>query len=372
MILLILSCSQLFGQHSVAITQNQHDDAPPIVNDHYMVWRTDEKGNFNIMLYDFERDTSYSITNISNNIFICLNDNYIAWNLQCDTDDEIMLHNIELNVSYPITDNLNDDIHPTMSGRYIAWESNNSYESNIILYDLQRSTSINVTNYRNNVMPQLDGQYLVWKVLADNDNSQEQIYLYNIATQETNLISTHPNIGSLKIKNGYIAWSATDAQGEEEIYLYDIVLKKRRRITNNNIPDNYLDLLPPYLVFNQNDGDDEVMLYHIDSLSLTQLTNNTTDDSFPVLNQHCVAWYSYGEYGMEEFLHYIDEQKTRQITCTGGFNLHVALNRKYMIWNAFDMEEMDVDIFMCEIPTLPTTQKNEKHKDMERSVTPKK
>lgn len=346
---LVLCSLALKGQQKRAITINNYNDQPPIVNDNYMVWRTDENNSFNILVYDFKQDSTYCIASGNNNVFACLNNRYIAWNLQSDTDDEIVIYDTQFGISYPITNNLSDDIHPTICNEYLAWENTNGFESNIMLYDLKRSTLTNVTNYRNNIMPQLDDHYLVWKTINDEEIKKQEIYMYNIETKDIARISTHKEICNVKIKNGYIAWIATD-DNDSEIFLYQIKDKKRIQVTNNIVTDNYLDLSPPYLVFSQNDGDDEIMLYNIKQEATTRLTDNDTDDFFPVLNNDKIAWFGYSGYGMEEYLYEIARQKTRQITHSGGSNLHVTLNKDYIIWCAWDEIEQDSDIFIYPIP----------------------
>jgi hypothetical protein len=355
----------IYGQyvsHRLAISQvtdNLYNDQPPVAAARFMAWRTDEQGDYNISVHDFGRDSTYCIANgNTNDVGLAINDHYLVWNAQSDINSEIMLYDLLTQTTYNLSDNLSDDLYPALDNHYIVWQRNNFYSSDIILYDLQTQKTHTLSNGNYNMMPQIADNFVVWKMKENLDSEVEQILLYDIKRHTTTSLASSKHISNLCIKGTYVAWAANQSiyETDNEIFLYDIARKTTLQVTHNLQEDNCFALLPPYLAFTHNDGnDDEIYLYQIDGNSSPQaLTDNNTDDIFPVLNKHSVAWCGATESGIEIFLYPIGTGKTQQITCSGGFQTHATLNEEYLMWCSFDFDGFDTDIFKTNLPIQAT------------------
>ena len=157
------------------------------------------------------------------------------------------------------------------------------------LYALTITTTQVTNNTANDVSPQINGDYVVWRGYADGDN---EIYLYRISSGTTTQVTNNTASDDYPQINGdYVVWRGY-ADGDSEIYLYQISSGTTTQVTNNTANDASPQIDGDYVVwYGYTDGDSEIYLYRISSSTTTQVSTNTAADTSPQINGDYMVWH---------------------------------------------------------------------------------
>lgn len=131
--------------------------------------------------------------------------------------------------------------NPAIYEDRVAYQSGGEGLPNIYYYNLKTNKNVQVTNTASAAIPDIYGDKIVYKdyytypIMVDNNwLSYEAIYMYDIPSKETTLITNSTgNIEKVRIYGNLIVWDEY-RDGNRDIYTYDISTKQQWHTTNES------------------------------------------------------------------------------------------------------------------------------------------
>ncbi len=177
----------------------------------------------------------------------------------------------------------------------VVWEGSDGTNTQIFLERFGQSRNISQNNF-DNFQPQINDRGQVVWYGGDNPNTFE-IFLYKRWGKPIQLTVDNYFDGAPRINDrGQVVWGKGDFFDENtiEIFLY-YGWGKPKQLTNNLTPD----ILPQISNYNQvvwvggAEGDREIFLYNLSRRTTKQITHNNYDDNLPQINDRGqVTWYA--------------------------------------------------------------------------------
>lgn len=211
-----------------------------------------------------------------------------------------------------VTDNDSDDLLPQTDGQYIVWQGFGDGESDILLWDGDQIRVISNSG-ADDLAPQIKSGLVVWtsEPLTEGVAGQAEIVLYDIAARTSLILSESVDSGNVlddtspRIHHDGVSWIQTDDEDNATIYFYDFstgaVEAAPDRVTRQTPQsDGSLTVLKQCY-----EGDRDLFLYSECSKKFRRITQNHVDERYPALSGHCVAWIAEGEVFLAK-VQYID------------------------------------------------------------------
>ena len=135
------------------LTDNIHDDTSP----HYdaetlqVVWQRQIDGRFQIILYDIEEEEEKQLTfSRTNNMEPKVSEVGIVWQAWDGNDWEIMY--FDGKYTDQLTDNISQDVAPTIDDGYVLWSVLGSEEQEAKVYSIESGETLSISGYEGGVI----------------------------------------------------------------------------------------------------------------------------------------------------------------------------------------------------------------------------
>ncbi len=198
----------------------------------------------------------------------------------------------------PIVTNPADQFGPVISGGRIVWQDNRGGSWDIYLYDLVTKREWQITT---NPMDQrwafISGDRVIWQ---DDRNGNLDIYLYDFVTKEERQITANPaHQWWAAISGNRIVWQddrnsrvfANRLDIFHDIYLYDLVTKEERRITDNMFDQSDPAISGDRIVWQDDrNGNSDIYLYDLSTGEEQQITTDLAEQVNPAISGDWIVW----------------------------------------------------------------------------------
>jgi len=290
-----------FGQ-SRNISQNNFDNFQPQINDRgQVVWYGGDNPNtYEIFLYKGYGEPIQITDNNFRDVSPQINNKgWVVWDSFDGTDSEIFLwkgYGEPINIS----NNPNgSDILPQINNRgWVTWQGGLGSDSEIFLWKGYGEPIQLTDNNFADQFPKINYQgQVVWHGGDLSNPNTFEIFLYKRWGKPIQLTVDNYFDGAPRINDrGQVVWGKGDFFDENtiEIFLY-YGWGKPKQLTNNLTPD----ILPQISNYNQvvwvggAEGDREIFLYNLSRRTTKQITHNNYDDNLPQINDRGqVTWYA--------------------------------------------------------------------------------
>lgn len=197
------------------------------------------------------------------------------------------------------------------------------------------------------------GNKVVWQSNADGDND---IYVYDLLTQTLTNITNNTADDREPIIQGDNIVYRSDADGDFEIMLYNCATQQTTQVSTNNTPiDTSQDIDGNYIVWRSNfEGDNEIYLYNILNGSLTNVSDdNATGAGEPHISGTNVVFIS-TETGSNDVFHYnIQTGVKTNLTNDNGTERSLMIMGGYAAW--ISDTDGDEDVYLTNLFTSNVT-----------------
>src|SRR5665647_647185 len=194
-----------------------------------------------------------------------------------------------------ITSNTSDSEYPVIYGNKIAWQDDRNGNWDIYMQDLSTKQQIHTTNLANQVHPAIYGNNVVWE---DYQNGNPNIYLQDLSTKKQTRIA----IGTAYQRNpaiygNRIVWEdyrngppvEGNANGNPDIYMYDISTKKETRITTSELAYNPAIYDNKIVWDDWRSGNSDIYMYDLSTRQEIH-TIGKSDKGFPTIYYDRIVW----------------------------------------------------------------------------------
>lgn len=251
------------------LTQNERLTQRTAIYGNYVFW-TESAGN-DVHAYDLTTGNRTNITGNSAGGKINAYGDKVVWTGDSET---VYMYDISTGNETLIASGRRG---PDIYGNYIVYTNNYYYgedrqNDSIYLYDLNTHNETKIAAVYS--YPAIFGKTVVWS--QENSNNTSDIYLYNISTQQTGVITTTnistPEFG-LDIFGNVVVWTESG-----NVYMHDIASNKTTQVTSNvsayrpAIYGNWIvyTIGDPYSGCNK-----DIYMYEIPAARTNRITNST-------------------------------------------------------------------------------------------------
>jgi beta propeller repeat protein len=270
---------------------------------------------------------------------------YIVWQTEGRDATGIDLHQISTGLAIEIA---NDGEDPHIHGNNAVWECDG-----ICLYQIDTGVTTKIESYGNSYEPKVYGDHVVYKSSADGDY---EIYLYQISTgAKSQLTNNAFSNFSADIEGDHVIWIENE-DGTTNLYLHQISTGTTINITNNQGPNVSPHISGDYIVWMCGDPE-EVYLYQISTSIITQVTDNTVPDRVPQIEGNHIVWLQYPDGSDVEDIHLyaIDTGTSEKIASTDpdflwGPEAGPSIKGNFIAWmSRDDSSKNDNEVYLYQI-----------------------
>ncbi|MFZ2498475.1 PGF-pre-PGF domain-containing protein [Methanosarcina sp.] len=206
------------------ITTNNSTQWKPAIYENKIVWQDERNGNHDIYIYDLKTSTENSISvNEANQSDPAIYGDSIVWADDRNGLPEIYMYNLPNSRENRIISSHGAATKPAIYGDRVVYESENStglYE--IYLYNLSISMETLIASQRT-ADPAIYGDTIVWLDGRDYDDSNTEIYMYDISTSvETGITIDNSLQGKPAIYDNRIVWEDWRNRNHD-IYMFTVL-----------------------------------------------------------------------------------------------------------------------------------------------------
>ena len=295
----------------IALTNNEYRDDHPKVYGNFIVCKQYtslyEDAYSKILLYNISDNSTIEISDDpKNNWWPSIYGNIVAWPVYSKYGNKLMIYNVSSGL-YTSIDDYNDkrtydgDQYPIICDDIVVWEGSDGH-TEIFLYYLEYERIDKVSwNGRDNTNPILINETVYWThhtVKSNWETGHPEIQALNLSTHQRiylpinntfTKILKHYSETNRYISNNYIVYEASD-----EIYLYNIITKENRQITDNQYYDDYPHIHENIIVWSRHEDQGwNIFLHNITSEQTIQITDNELINEFPYIYENVLAWVCY-------------------------------------------------------------------------------
>lgn len=274
------------------------------VYEQYIVFQDDSQGNWDIYLYDIEKDKTYQLTNDPNDqINPAIHGQLVAFeDYSQGAEAQICLYDLKAGKKFQITSEAREKKDPAVWAETIVWSEylNNSWE--IMSYHYTTGQMEQLTNRAGDqIKPDI---YFSTLVYEDHHDNQSDIWVLDLLTgQEYQLVTdaaqqTHPAIYNRKV-----VWQ-DNRSGHWDIYVYDL-LSGQTASLNELVPLQSVrdkldgfdqtepDLFGDLVVYQDNrrgSADMDIYLYNLNGEYEALITSQASRQESPAIYGQSIVW----------------------------------------------------------------------------------
>lgn len=200
---------------------------------------------------------------------------YAVW--MVEGAETVTLYHLDKGTQTQIGDNESEKNNPKVDGDYIVWLDSRDGGSDVYLYDIAKKRETRLSSGSASV----DGLEIADKKVVWTDNGD--VYLYNISTGETEIVSAIGQATNPTVSSAYVAWE-DGRNGNDDIYFYDIK-KKQEKAAVTAIGDQGSPSISSNHIVYEHQTSGDLYAYSISNGRTKQLTDDSNDQSHVHLYQ---------------------------------------------------------------------------------------
>ncbi len=334
------------------ITNNEYNDTEPRVSGSYVVWQGFVGGNdAEVMFRDIDAG---GITQVTDNVwqdyeprasgshvvwYEFQHGEIYAWRVGDPAGPGV--------VHTPISDSAYYNNMPRISGSYVVWQgrtgSSGNYQYDLFVCNLDAEELAHLDlNSSGSLFPNISGNTVVYQTGA---SGATDVYLYD-ASEGDGPVLLAASAKYPKVSDTHAIWQGL---GGKEVFLCEITDGTPgavRPLTSSAASVAAPQIAGSRVVWESDaDGDQEIILYDIDSDVATQITHNTGTNAYPQISESLVAWRwrSGAQYAVFAYVFDDPEAQPEQLA---PVNARPQVSGSSVVWGASDGH--DGEIYLAE------------------------
>ncbi|MFS0558618.1 hypothetical protein [Brevibacillus sp. 179-C9.3 HS] len=200
---------------------------------------------------------------------------YAVW--MVEGENAITLYNLDKGTQIEIGDKKSEKTNPKVDGNYVVWIDSRDGGSDIYLYDIEKEKESRLTSGSASV----EGLEIADKRVVWTDNGD--VYLHDISTGDTEIVSASGKASNPVVSNGYVAWE-DDRDGNDDIYYYDIKAKQEKAAVTDKGDQGRPSIFSNQIVYEHKSSGD-LYSYSISNGRTKRLTDDSNEQSHVHLYQ---------------------------------------------------------------------------------------
>jgi beta propeller repeat protein len=326
------------------ITINTHNDTEPRVSGSYVVWQGFVGGNdAEVMFHDID---AAGITQVTDNAVQDYEPrasaSHVVWyEFQ---HGEIYAWPVgDPVVHTSISDSAYYNNMPRISGSHVVWQGEKDGVYDLFVYDLDTENLVHLDlNSPGDLYPNISGSTVVYQTGAAGAT---EVYLYD-ASEGGGPVLLAANAKYPKVSGAHAIWQGL---GGNEVFLCEITDATPgavRQLTGSAASVTAPQIAGSRVVWESDaDGDQEIILYNIASDVTTQITDNTGTDAYPQISESLVAWRwrSGAQYAVFAYVFDDPQAEPEQLAAV---NAKPQVSGSCVVWGASDGN--DGEIYLAE------------------------
>jgi len=258
---------------------------------------------------------------------------------------------------------------PIATGQWVAWieEGSSLFENKIKILDTKTGKSQYIDNIHGRIT-ELQGQdgYLLWNLFSQ-DGNDTGLYLHELKSGLTKLISNNISKGGAAIANGKVVWadtrnssSALGGTGDvTDLYAYDIAKGQESLLVGDPGSQEAPETAGDLVVYAQykdiydtmaTDVDSGIFLLNTKTGNKTKLTDNGSIAAFD--GQNLIYKVMTDANRADLYSMNINTKKTVKLTAKSAVIYDVTIKNDLVIWSALkDVNFVDADLYAFDLAT---------------------
>jgi beta propeller repeat protein len=245
-----------------------------------------------------------------------------------------------------------------VSDNYIVWddytniESNHFWRGELFYYDIidgqeskLDSDTLSEGHWRGQFNPSIYKDKIVWQEIDSRIYTHENpwnIYLYDISIKEKKRITSdvaYPD--DPKISGNYIAWlDYREREGSElnneNVYFYDISNGRETKVTDNYFSKDHISISGNYIVWEEKRNNNYyVYLYDIATGQEKQVTTDVKMQRYPSVSNDKLVYVDFSSGQNEIYVYDIDTGERALIATIPESIESLSISGNYVIWTLF-------------------------------------
>ena len=320
------------------ITSNTYNDTEPRVSGSYVVWQGFiGDSDAEVMFCDI--DTG-GITQVTDNVWQDYepraSESHVVWyefqhgEIYAWAVGDPLVHT-------PISDSAYYNNMPRISGPYVVWQgrtgSSGNYQYDLFVCNLDTEELAHLDlNSSGNLFPNISGNTVVYQTGAAGAT---EVYLYD-ASEGGEPVLLADSAKYPKVSGSHAIWQGL---GGNEVFLCEITDGTPgavRQLTSSAASVSGPQIAGSRVVWESDaDGDQEIILYNIASDVTTQITHNTGTDTYPQISESLVAWRWRSGTDYAVFAYVFDDPQA-QPEQLAPVNSTPQVSGLSVVWGAYD------------------------------------
>ncbi len=225
--------------------------------------------------------------------------------------------------------------------------------NDIYMYDLSTQNVTQITTSGSASSPAIYGDRIVW---VDNRNIWKyDIYMYDLSTQKETQITTNGSAEYPAIYGDKIVWEDhhnSYGNNDIDIYMYDISTKKETQITNSGSA-RYPAIYGDKIVW-EDRNNENIYMYDLSTSKETQITTNERASS-PTIYGDRIVYSSTRNGNTDVYMYDLSTKKETQIT-TNEPAFYPTIYGDRIVWFEYSNGWKNWNIYMYDLSTQKETQ----------------
>lgn len=237
----------------------------------------------------------------------------------------------------------------------IVWFDMRNESDNLYLYNLTTNQEEKINTINSTYSPKIDKNNILGEGY-DNNTGLDDIYLYNLTNNsEINLSKDAARQGSCDIYDNWAAWQDYGYNGTSDLMLYNLETQEKRAITQDAFDHYYPNIFKDkiaWFAYLEEEYNTSILFYDIKTQITKRLPQAADRNQFPCVYNNYITWEGIPDDNTDVFLYNTDSQQIRKLSDNEWYQGWPQLDGNNLIWEDFRNDSLDIYLYRLDTNQL--------------------